>query len=134
MRKGTRLSPSLTVCHHHVGGRAWEWGYAELAENHWPGICSNTESTMDDKASPGLQSSTHTDCIPIQRSWVMIMFAAKCSVYMLTSEENGATNEAIILQWLAQNALWDFKVVKKWWAGALLSVTCCCLVRKPEFP
>jgi len=27
---------------------------------------------------------------------------------------------------------WDFKVVKKWWAGALLTVKCCCFVRKPR--
>ena len=44
--------------------------------------------------------------------------------------QNGVTNEAIVLQWLVRTALWDFKVVKKQWAGALLSVKCCCFVRK----
>ena len=29
--------------------------------------------------------------------------------------------------------LWDFKVVKKWWGGALISVNCCCFVWKPSW-
>jgi len=48
---------------------------------------------------------------------------------MRTVFENGVTNKAIVLQWL----VWDFKVVKKWWAGALLSVKCCCFVQKPSW-
>ena len=33
-------------------------GMSYWLKNHWPGICSNTKSTKDDKTSPGLQSST----------------------------------------------------------------------------
>ena len=46
-----------------------------------------------------------------------------------TSEENGIKNEAIVLQWPVQSTSWDFKVVKKRWAGALLRVKCCCFVQ-----
>jgi len=42
--------------------------------------------------------------------------------------QNGTANEAIVLQWLVWTTLWDFKVLKKWRAGALLSVKCCCFV------
>ena len=41
---------------------------------------------------------------------------------MCTSEENGDTNEAIVFKWLVSIALGDFEVVKKQWAGAVLSV------------
>jgi len=33
---------------------------------------------------------------------------------MHTGEENGITNEAIVLQWLVWSILWDFKVVMGW--------------------
>jgi len=50
---------------------------------------------------------------------------------MHTNFENGVANEAIVVQWPVRTASWDFKVVKKWWAGALLSVKSYCFVRKP---
>jgi len=31
--------------------------------------------------------------------------------------ENGVGNEAIVLQWPVQTTSWDFRVVRKWWAG-----------------
>jgi len=40
--------------------------------------------------------------------------------------------EAIVLsEWL--RALRDFEVVKKRWTHALLSIKCCCFVRKPAW-
>jgi len=39
---------------------------------------------------------------------------------------NGIAHEAIVFVWVVSSSLWDFKVVKKQWAGALLSVKCCC--------
>ena len=47
--------------------------------------------------------------------------------------ENGVANEAIVLQWLVQTTSSDFKIVKKQWAGALLSVKCCCFVHNPSW-
>jgi len=49
---------------------------------------------------------------------------------MHTFFENGIANAAIVLQWPVRTALWHFKVVKKRWACALLSVKCCCFVWK----
>jgi len=63
-----------------------------------------------------------TDLASVQR----LCFVAKCFMHMCTSEENGIANEAIVLQRRVWSALWDFKVVKKQWAGALLSVKCGC--------
>jgi len=50
---------------------------------------------------------------------------------MSTREENGVANEAIVLEWVVSSTLLDFKAVKKQWAGALLSVECCCFVQRP---
>ena len=35
--------------------------------------------------------------------------------------KNGIAKEVIALQWAVRTASWDFKTVKKCWAGALLS-------------
>jgi len=61
----------------------------------------------------------------IQQSWIIIVSLINdlCAC-MRTSFENGITNEDTVLQWPVWIALWDFK---KRWAGALLSVKCCCL-------
>ena len=53
---------------------------------------------------------------------VLIGFLSRC-----------IANEAIVLQSLVETALWDSEVVKKRWASALLSVKCCCFVRKSSW-
>ena len=59
-----------------------------------------------------------------------LCFLAKCFVRMHSSEENGIAKEAIVVEWLVSSASRNFEVVKKWWAGALLGVKCCCFVQK----
>jgi len=50
---------------------------------------------------------------------------------MRTREANAVENEAIILEWVVSSTLLGFKVVKRQWAGPLLSVECCCFVQRP---
>ena len=57
---------------------------------------------------------------------------AKCFVCMGTSEENGVTNEAILLERLVSSILGDYEVVKEQWHHSLLNVKCSCFVRKPS--
>ena len=47
--------------------------------------------------------------------------------------QNCISNEAIVLQWLVQTTMWDFKVENKRWAGALLDVNCCRSLQKPSW-
>ena len=61
-------------------------------KNHWPGIYSSTESTSSCLNAQQL--------FLIQRSWVITSFIAMCLACMHISEENGVTNEAIVLEWL----------------------------------
>ena len=96
-------------------------------KSHWPGCA---ESIMDDKDSPVFM---HTTVFLIQQSW--IIFVIICA--HVCKWRNGVTNEAIVLQWpvwtaSVWTASWDFKVVKKWWAGAMLSVKCIWRRRKEE--
>ena len=51
---------------------------------------------------------------------------------MGTSEENGVTNEAILLERLVSSILGDYEVVKEQWHHSLLNVKCSCFVRKPS--
>ena len=57
----------------------------------------------------------------------------KVALRMRTYEVNGITHEAIVIDWAVTSALWDFKVVKKQWGHALLSVKCCCFVQTPSW-
>jgi len=50
---------------------------------------------------------------------------------MHAHEVNDVAKEATVFQWVVWTTSWDFKPVKKRWTGALLSVKCCCFVRKP---
>ena len=56
-------------------------------------------------------------------------YGQSCSLRMHTNEENGVADEAIVIEWVVSSASWDFKVVKKRWGCALLSVKCCCFVQ-----
>jgi len=93
--------------------------HAVLAEESLTRLCSNTESTMDAKDPPCHHAHNRTFNSTILNN---NCFIAKWFVCMRTNFENGIANEAIVLLWLVWTASWDFKVVKKQWAGALLSV------------
>jgi len=47
--------------------------------------------------------------------------------------ENAVTSEAIVDECLISSTSREFKVVEKRWAGALLSLKCCCFVWKPSW-
>ena len=73
-------------------------------------LSSNIESTMDAKDSPCLheQNRISNSTILNNNCFVVKWFVCMCTIF-----ENGASNEAIVLQWLVWTASWDFKVVKQ---------------------
>jgi len=99
--------------------------YAALAEESLTRLCSNAESTIHAKDSPCLHAHNNISNSELLNN---NCFVAKWIVHMCTSFENGVTYEAIVLQWLVQTTSRDFRVLKKWWADALLKVKvkCCC--------
>ena len=60
--------------------------------------------------------SVHEQCTLITLGTVSVC------LYGCGTNELWKSNEAIVVQWLVWSTSWDFKVVKRWWAGALLSV------------
>ena len=74
-------------------------------------LCTNTESTMDDKDSPCLRAHIVNR---ISNSAILNnnCFIAKWFVRMCTNFENGVANEPLVVQWTVQTTSWDFKVVK----------------------
>ena len=85
---------------------------------------------MEAKDSPVFM---HTTVFLIQQSWMIIASLLSDCAHTYKFFENGVANEAIVLQWLVQTTSSDFKIVKKQWAGALLSVKCCCFVHNPSW-
>ena len=59
----------------------------------------------------------------IQQSCVLYFVAVFC-VHAYMWRKNSVTKEAIVLQWAVWTTSWDFKPIKKGWAGALLSGKC----------
>ena len=69
----------------------------------------------------------------IQQSCVIITFSLLSDLCAWVNVKKSIVKESIVLQWAVRIASCDFKPGKKRWAGALLSVKCCCFVRKPSW-
>ena len=65
----------------------------------------------------------HTTIFLIQQSWIRTVSLLSDFFVHAYKFEKGIANEAIVFLWPVQTASWDLKLVKKQWAGALLSVT-----------
>ena len=94
-------------------------------KNHWPG---SVQALSQQWLLKTLHFSIHTTVFLIQQSGIVIVSLLSDLCTCIQVFENGVANEAIDLRCPVWTTLWD---LKEWWAGALLSVKCCCFVWKP---
>ena len=103
--------------------------YAVLAVESLTGLCSNTESTMDDRDSLSpLHTNRMSNSAILSNNYVSLLNKL-CTCIQV---KKMAPQMKPLLFSDVWSTSWDFKVVKKQWADTLLSVKCCCFVRKPS--
>ena len=90
-----------------------------LLKNHWPG---SVQTLSQQWMSKSLLIFMHTTISLIQQSWIIIVLLLSDLRACIQVLKIGSLMKPYFFQWLVWTASWDFKVVKKWWAGALLSV------------
>jgi len=99
-------------------------------KNPWPDSLQTLSHQWMPKTLPVFMQTT---VVLIQQSRILIIVTWLSDLCTCIKVWNGIAIEAIVTKWPVQTASWDFKVVKEWWGGALLSVKCCCFVWKPSW-
>ena len=99
------------------------------------GLCTSVQLKKWQRLSVAVQRGNCASVLGGMQTWHYLFFFTVISSQAIfishfpfsynTSWRNGIVNEAIVLECVVSSTLWDFKVVKKWWVGALLSVKCC---------